>query len=146
MQVLNFKNGIKFGAGGNLRDYSPIGFSDTPDDVSSWSEASVAEVTFRLPPLRHDVHFVIEVFPYLVDGLLTQQNCWIFFNGLFAHYHSVRAPVEMSFTVSRDLLSPRPNRLSFALPNAISPKDLGVSDDLRLLGLSFVKLNAGPPA
>lgn len=145
MQLLNFKTGISFGAGGNLREFSPAGFSPTPDEVSSWSEASVAEVTFRLPPLRHDLRFTVEVFPYLVEGLLNQQTCWVFFNGSFAHYQTVRTPVEMIFTVSRELLNPRANRLCFALPDAISPSQLNVSDDMRMLGLSFVKINAGPP-
>lgn len=144
MQVLNFKTGINFGATGNLKEFSPAGFSATADDVSTWSKSSVAELLFRLPPLRHDVRFAIEVFPFLVNNLLTQQNCWIFFNGLFVHYQTIKTPVEMIFTVSRDLLNPRVNRLSFALPSATAPKELNIGNDLRLLGLSFVKLAAGP--
>ena len=145
MQVLNFKTGIDFGAKGNLKEFDPVGFSAAPDDVSTWSEASTAEVNFRLPPLRHDVRFSIEVFPFLGDGLIPQQGCFVYFNGLFVHYQSVRLPLELTFTIGRDLLSPRANRLSFALPDAASPNDLRLGDDLRLLGLSFVKLTAGPP-
>ena len=145
MQVLNFQTGINFGAKGNLKEFSPRGFSPTPDEVSTWSEASVAEVIFRLPPLRHDVRFVIEVFPFLVADKLTQQQCWVFLNGLFVHFHTIMHPVEMIFTVSRDILNPRANRMAFALPDARSPKDLQIGNDLRLLGLSFVKLSAGAP-
>lgn len=150
MQILDFKTGIDFGANGNLREFSPVGFSVTSDDISTWSEASVAEVTFRLQLLRHDVRFTVEAFPFLADGLIPQQSCWVFLNGLFVHYEAVKTPVEMRFTVSRDLLNPRANRLSFALPNATAPKDLQIGDDLRLLGLSFVKLGiddarAAPP-
>ena len=144
MQVLNFNTGINFGVRGNLKEFSPIGFSVVPDDMSTWSEQSVVELLFRLPPLRHDVQFTIAVFPYLADGVIPQQGCFVFFNGLFAHYHSIRRPVELTFTITRDLLSPRANRLSFALPNATAPKDLNLGDDLRLLGLGFVKLTAGP--
>ena len=140
MQILDFKTGIGFGATGNLREFSPVGFSANSDDVSTWSDASVAEVTFRLQLLRHDLRFSVEVFPFLAGGLIPQQGCWVFLNGLFVHYQAVKTPVEMSFTVSRDLLNPRANRLSFALPNATAPKDLQLGDDLRLLGLSFVKL------
>ncbi|HVC57739.1 MAG TPA: hypothetical protein VND95_17450 [Stellaceae bacterium] len=145
VQVLDLKTGIDFGATGNLKDYDPTGFSAIPDSVTTWSEAAVAELTFRLPPPRHDVRFVIAVVPYLGDGRIPQQSCWVFFNGLFVHYQTIKAPVEMTFTVSRDLFSPRANRLSFALPNAIAPKEVGLGDDLRLLGLSFVKLRAGDP-
>ena len=145
VELLNFKTGIDFGANGNLNAFNPVGFSLAPDAVSTWSEASVAELNFRLPPLRHDVRFAIEVFPYLADGLIAEQGCWVFLNGLFTHYTSVKTPVELTFTVSRPRLNPGANRLSFALPNATAPKDLRLGDDLRLLGLGFVKLTAGPP-
>jgi hypothetical protein len=145
MELLNFKTGINFGANGNLNDFSPTGFSPDPDAVSTWSQAAVAELAFRLPPLRHDVRFTIEVFPYLADGLIVRQGCWVFFNGLFVNYSTVKTPVELTFTIPRVRLNPGANRLSFALPDATSPKDLELGDDLRLLGLSFVKLSAGPP-
>jgi hypothetical protein len=144
VQVLDFKTGIDFGVNGNLNEFSPVGFSATSDDISTWSDASVAEVTFRLQLLRHDIRFAVEVFPFLGDGLIPQQACWVFLNGLFVHYQAVKTPVEMSFTVSRDLLNPRANRLSFALPDATAPKDLNKGGDLRLLGLSFVKLGVDP--
>jgi hypothetical protein len=146
VQVLSFKTGITFGPNGNLREFSPVGFSPSPDEVSTWSEAPVVELAFRLPPLRHDVQFSIEVFPYLADGLIPRQTCWIYFNGLFVHFCVIRAPREIGFTTSRDLLNPRANKLSFALPDATSPYDLHAGNDLRQLGLSFVKLTAGPSA
>jgi hypothetical protein len=145
VQVLNFQTGINFGTKGNLKEFDPVGFCAAPDAVSTWSEAAVAELAFRLAPLRHDVRFTIEVFPYLADGLISEQGCWIFFNGLFVNYHSVKTPVELTFTVTRDRLAPGANRLSFALPNATAPKDLNLGNDLRLLGLGFVQLSAGPP-
>lgn len=144
MQLLNPKTGIDFGAQGNLREFDLVGFSPESDEVSTWSEAATAEILFRLAPSRADLAFMIELFPYLGEGQLAQQSCWVFFNGLFVHFQVVKAPVEMRFTVPRDALNPRANRLSFALPDATAPKDLGIGDDLRLLGLSFVRLSLGP--
>jgi hypothetical protein len=146
VQLLNLKTGIDFGAAGNLREFEPVGFSATSDAVSTWSEAGTAQILFRLAPARGDLAFTIELFPYLGEGKIAQQSCWVFFNGLFVHYEGVRAPIEMRFTVPRDALNPRASRLSFALPDAASPKALDLGDDLRLLGLSFVKLTAGPAA
>ena len=146
MQLLDLKTGIDFGARGNLKEFDPAGFSPQPDNVSTWSAASTAELTFRLPPMRHDLRFTIEVFPFLGNGALTRQDCFIFLNGLFVQFHSVRTPVELVFTAARDLFSPRANRLSFALPHATSPKELNLGEDLRLLGLAFVKLAAVDPA
>jgi hypothetical protein len=144
VQALNFTTGIDFGAAGNLQEFSPIGFSPVADEVSTWSEAPVAELSFRLPPLRHDVRMTIAVFPFLVEDVLPQQACWVFFNGLFVHYQGIKTPVEMAFKIPRELLVPRANRLSFAFPNATAPKDLDLGDDLRLLALSFVRLTAAP--
>ena len=146
VQLLDLKTGIDFGASGNLKEFSPTGFSPVSDAISTWSEAAVAELAFRLPPLRHDLQFAVEVFPFLANGLIPRQDCWVFLNGLFVYYHMVKASVEMVFTVPREVFSPRANRLSFALPNATAPKDLAVGDDLRLLGLSFVRLSANDPA
>jgi hypothetical protein len=58
------------------------------------------------------------------------------------YFCSVIAPSEITFTVSREIISPRANRLSFVLPNAMSPSELNLGDDLRKLGLAFVKLSA----
>ena len=52
------------------------------------------------------------------------------------------APSEIGFTVSREIVSPRANRLSFVLPNALSPSELKLGNDLRKLALAFVKLSA----
>lgn len=146
MQVLNLDIGIDFGPDGNLHDFEPVGFSPDADAISTWSEAPVVELMFRLPPVRHDLRFAVEVFPYLANGRITQQNCWIYFNGLFVHFRPVREACELMFTVARDRYNPRANRLSFALPDATSPSALGIGQDLRQLGLSFIRLTAGDPA
>ena len=142
--LLNFATGINFGAAGNLKEFSPVGFSSVPDKVSSWTDAPVAQLTFRLPPLRHDLQITIDVFPYLAGGRLPQQDCWVYVNGLFVQYRSIKTPVAVTFTISPDLLNPLANKVSFALPNAASPKALKLGDDLRMLGLAFVKMKAGP--
>ena len=143
MQVLDFNTGIDFGATGNLKEFSPAGFSSMPDKVSTWSEKPFLELNFRVPPLRRDLAIKLQVFPFLAEGTsLTKQDCWVYVNGLMVHFCSVTAPTEIAFTVSRDIISPRANRLSFVLPNAISPSQLYLGDDLRQLGLAFVKLSA----
>jgi hypothetical protein len=143
VQVLDFNTGIDFGAKGNLKEFSPAGFSANPDQVSTWSEKPLVELSFRVPPLRRDLKLTIQVFPFLPNGgSVTRQDCWVHVNGLLVHFCSIAAPSEIGFTVSREIISPRANRLSFVLPNAISPSELKMGDDLRKLGLAFVKLSA----
>jgi len=143
VQVLDFNTGIDFGAAGNLKEFSPAGFSPRPDKVSTWSEKPFVELNFRVPPLRRDLGIKVQVFPFLPEGApVAKQDCWVYVNGLMVHFCSITAPAEVVFTVSREIISPRANRLSFVLPNAISPSELNLGDDLRKLGLAFVKLSA----
>ena len=143
MQVIDFNTGIDFGVTGNLKEFSPAGFSHKPDDVSTWSEKPFVELKFRVPALRRDLGITVQVFPFLPEGApITKQDCWVYVNGLMVHFCSVTAPSEIAFTVSREIVSPRANRLSFVLPNAASPSELNLGDDLRKLGLAFVKLSA----
>ena len=143
MQVLDFNTGIDFGPTGNLKEFSPVGLSPSPDKVSTWSEKPFVELNFRVPPLRRDLGMTVQVFPFLPEGTqITKQDCWVYVNGLMVHFCSVTAPSEIAFTVSREIVSPRANRLSFVLPNAASPSELNLGDDLRKLGLAFVKLSA----
>jgi len=143
VQVLDFNTGIDFGQTGNLREFSPVGFSPRPDKVSTWSEKPFVELNFRVPPLRRDLGITVQVFPFLPEGTqITKQDCWVYVNGLLVHFCFVTAPSEISFTVSREIISPRANRLSFVLPNAVSPSELYLGDDLRRLALAFVKLSA----
>jgi hypothetical protein len=143
VQVLDFNTGIDFGLTGNLKEFSPAGFSPRPDKVSTWSEKPFVELSFRVPPLRRDLGITVQVFPFLPEGApVTKQDCWVYVNGLMVHFCSVTAPTEIAFTVSREIISPRANRMSFVLPNAVSPSELYLGDDLRKLGLAFVKLSA----
>jgi hypothetical protein len=65
------------------------------------------------------VRFSIEVFPYLAEGAIPRQGCFVYFNGLFVHYQSVRTPLELTFTVARDLLSRTRKRLDREAANAL---------------------------
>jgi hypothetical protein len=96
-----------------------------------------------VPLLQRNLRLTIQVFPYLPEGSwVTRQDCWVHLNGLLVHFCSVTAPSDIELTIPREIINPRANRLSFVLPNAVSPSELRLGDDLRQLGLAFVKLSA----
>ncbi|MBV8494948.1 MAG: hypothetical protein JO307_17695 [Bryobacterales bacterium] len=143
MQVLDFTTGIDCGVRGNLKQFSPTGFSPVADQLSTWSIDSLAEISFRLPPLRHDLRISSLVAPFLVEeAWLTKQDCWVYLNGLFVYFSSITEACEISFAVSREMISPRVNRLSFVMPNATAPKELNRGEDIRKLGLAFTRVAA----
>jgi hypothetical protein len=145
VQLLDFSVGIDFGIRGNLREFSPAGFSTNADDSSTWTEQMTAELSFRVPPLRSDLRVTIEATPFIAERSgIAEQDCWIFLNGLFVQFHKLRDSAEIILNLSRDQFALRGNRLSFVLPNAASPYELGIGDDIRLLGLAFTRLTAKP--
>lgn len=143
MQLLDLNIGIDFGSRGNLREFSPIGFSPESDDGSTWTEQTTAELSFRTPPLRSDLKVTVEATPFLAPRSgINDQECWVFLNGLLVHFRRLRETAEIAFNLGRDQLALRGNRLAFVMPNAASPSDLGIGDDVRQLGLAFARLTA----
>jgi hypothetical protein len=141
VQLLDFNVGIDFSSQGNLREFSPVGFSPLSDDASTWSEQATAGIAFRVPPLRNNLHLTVDVFPFIAEHAgVSEQECWIYLNGLFVQFSRVRERAELSFDLPRDQLALRANRLAFVMPHAASPSELGIGNDIRRLGLAFSRL------
>jgi hypothetical protein len=76
VQLLDFNVGVDFSSRGNLREFSPIGFSPVADDGSTWSEQMTAGLAFRVPPLRGDLRMTIEATPFTAERAgITEQEC-----------------------------------------------------------------------
>ena len=142
MQVLDFNTGIDFGLTGNLKEFSRPASARGPTRSAPGAKAvRRAEFSGAAAAARSGDHGA---------GLSVsagrraahQAGLLVYVNGLMVHFCSIMAPSEIAFMVSREIISPRANRLSFVLPNAISPSELNLGDDLRKLGLAFVKLSA----
>jgi glycosyltransferase involved in cell wall biosynthesis len=133
---------IDFGIAGNYRDFNPVGFSINSDPRSTWTSSRVAELSFDSLDLAQNPRFEVEVSPFSASGLIPAQDCWVFVNGQFAAFQRIKEHTIFSFTVPLDIMRQQRNRLSFVLPNAATPSELGTGDDLRTLGLRFVRLAA----
>jgi hypothetical protein len=138
MTLLDFESGIIFGKSGNWLDFDPKGFSKAPDEISTWTVDNTAQLTFQLKKSQNFV-LSLELYPYLADGKIISQSLWIFLEGRFINCHVIKDPVEITIPMYREMLNSRSNRISFAIPDAKSPNELGLGDDLRKLGLAFVR-------
>lgn len=145
MQVLDLDAGIDFGSRGNLHEFSPVGFSKPPDQVSTWTERQTAQLGILMPAgLNADLRITLQATPFLSPRAgVAQQRCWVFWNGLFVHLQTLRTPADIEFAVPREMLHDyAANTLALALPDAVSPNQLRMGADLRMLGLAIVKLTA----
>jgi len=104
--------------------------------TSRWTDRARAIVAFSIDQLNAKV-LRISMGPFLAPGKLDVQRVEIRLNG-----HDVTTltlnestPEEFTFALSAQALKEE-NVLSFEIPNAESPRNLGISDDQRMLGIN----------
>ena len=138
--TVNYNEPITFGRAGSAvnLDCNGIDFSD--DANQSWTCLPVAEVDIQLPFARQDVVIQIEASPFLVPNAVSAQKVFIFLGGLFVGYYTLTGHTTRTFPVSRSVVSGRAARLSLVIPTAASPKELGLSEDLRELGIYLTSI------
>jgi hypothetical protein len=126
---------ITFGRNGNAKVMNCIGIDFSEARPYSWTSAPVAELDVQLPPARTDVVMEIQASPYTVPGLVTEQTVFLFLSGLSVGFFRLSDFVIKSFALPRSHLTGRPFRISFVMPNAVSPHACGLGDDMRELGI-----------
>lgn len=138
--TINYNEPITFGSKGSAVHLNCSGIDFSEDDGRSWTRAPVAELDVQLPFARQDVEVELNASPFLVPNVLPVQNVFIFLGGLFVGYHTLATHVIRSFPVNRGVVSGRSTRLSMVIPTAASPQALGLSEDLRQLGIYLTSI------
>jgi hypothetical protein len=138
--AINYNEPITFGTSGNAAGLNCTGidFSDVGD--RSWTCAPVAELDVQLPFARQDILIELIASPFLVPGVLSVQNVFIYLGGLFVGYFNLKGHMVRSFPVNRNAVSGRATRLAIVIPTATSPETLGLSQDLRELGIYLTSI------
>jgi hypothetical protein len=100
-----------------------------------WSVAKYATLLMPIQPKNEPFGIQLVVEPFLVDGNLVEQSVEVFCNGLFVLGHvSDRAIKEILFVEIHPSLSNFGSlKIDFSFQNCKSPKDLGLSTDMRKL-------------
>jgi hypothetical protein len=78
--------------------------------------------------------------PFTQPGHIERQQFFLFVNGLFIGLRNLTVAEVVEFALPRNALSPRGLRFEFAIPTALSPKNLGISQDIRKLGIAISDL------
>jgi hypothetical protein len=126
---------IYFGERGNAEQYQQGGWSG-PDKGFTWTEGKRAELLIPNSKPKSDIIIYAEIGALLVPGKLEKQRVTIYINDRKAGEWTVTAPGEYNLTIPQDYLKECELKISFELPDATSPSDLGESKDRRILGLA----------
>ena len=126
---------IQFGSSGDYKLWAGDGWHHDPDDKQhTWAD-HVAKMRLMLEYTRDDVQLELDVIPVGARGV--EQQLYVFINGAFVAFWTVSeastkiARIEARFLEAGDCL------FSFVTPNAIRPKEVGISQDERVIGLAF---------
>jgi hypothetical protein len=116
--------------------YLWYGWSDAGEPYR-WSEAREAAVVFSLEDIA-DAKLQMKYMAWIVPDRLNEQTVKMSLNGHPIETLALKdsGPHEYSRTLPKDMLQPN-NVLLFGLPDAASPKALGVGDDPRPLALGI---------
>jgi len=115
--------------------YLGYGWS-VPETFSRWTDRGMALIAFRFEHTG-PVVLRLKLAPFLVTGKLDQQQLRVKLNKQPVGQLTLRETdsKEYSIALPANLLRDQ-NIVTFELPDAESPKNLGVSEDTRLLGVN----------
>ena len=133
--AISYNVPITFGRYGTAKGLNCSGIDFSEDGSQSWTSAPLAEMDIQLPPARQDVVVQIEASPFIVPTLVTAQQVFIYLGGLFIGFCKLAGHDLRTFPIQRSIISGRPNRMSFVLPDATSPRAMQLSEDMRELGI-----------
>jgi hypothetical protein len=137
---ISYNEPITFGIAGSAAGLNCAGIDFSEDGIESWTSAPVAELDIQLPFARQDVALELEASPFLVPEVVLVQRVFIFLGGMFVGYSTLRGHAQRAFSVNRNVVSGRATRLSLVLPDAVSPEQLGLSEDRRELGVHLTSI------
>ncbi len=137
---LQYNEAITFGKSGTFAQLSPIGFDVSEDTNHSWTIVQSCEFQASLAIPRQDITFFIDATPFTVENKIASQSLFIYVNGLFQGFHTFRGSTVLQIAIRRHAITSRSTRIQFVLPDAASPSSLGMSADLRELGLAITEM------
>lgn len=134
---------VTFGKSGSITTLPNSGFDLTDGDQSSWTEQQIAwlEIAPRWP--AKDLALRFDAFPFLFDSHVTHQQVFVYVNGLFCGLVNLFDHRSSEVYIPRNTISGRTTRITFAIPTAKSPQRLGISEDVRTLGIALTALSLG---
>jgi hypothetical protein len=132
---------IDFSDEGNFVEYQLSGFSTPAEGDYAPTAQKDAVLQFRPEPTTHDVDIHIQAEPFLGAGKQKVQPTELRFNGHLVFSAPFTEPGVLRARIPKEVWNSAPvATVHLTMPNALSPAEMGLSGDVRRLGLSVKKL------
>jgi hypothetical protein len=134
---------ILFGKYGNSMPYQGKGWS-VPENGFTWALGSKASLDLEInKPKSKSVLLTVTFWPFLVRGKIDKQTMKVIINGeKIAEWIIIQSGVQEQAIIIPDRFLTQPSRvsISFELPDAKSPAEVGYNEDRRILSIAFCKI------
>ena len=136
---LKYKIGKQIAMGTSYENYTPestkyIISGLSVEDWHSWSNDEAVGLTFFLDEVKNDLVFIADV-----DLLLDTEKVQLYVNNDFVDSMILSKSElnQMRFNINKKYLYYGPNDFKFVFPDAISPAEIGINEDVRKLAVGF---------
>jgi len=135
---------IHFGIGGNAAQYLTWGWS-LPEKGFRWTDGHTSIFTCSLSKPKTDLLLNVTFTPYLEAGMKSQNlSIWVNKNRL-QDLCLTSDMQELNVVIPRNYFQEEIQKITFDLPDAISPSELSNSADSRTLGICVRTLSINDP-
>jgi hypothetical protein len=132
---------VSFSTGGNSEPLRVSGWGETEKEFT-WTVGTSAVLAMRVPPTTDHVVLKMKLAGLTKDPELPLQPVEVYVNDQkVADWQVAAAPAEFSAAIPQEMTkSGGLLRITLKIPKAVSPKELGLGADPRVLGVSCVDL------
>lgn len=132
---------MDFSDHGNYEQYQVIGFSTPQAGDYAPTAANDVILQFKALPTDHEVQLHMIAEPFVGPGNQRIQPTELWFNGHLVFSAPFTEPGILRAAIPKDMWNERPvATIHLGIPRAQSPAEMGISGDVRKLGLSVKKL------
>ena len=130
---------LEFGYRGNIHRFLLDGWS-SPGETGTWTAAEAATLGLEVdPPNNDNVLLSARLFPFIVPDKLPHQRVLVRVNGEPIGEWTLTEKKLRTYSIAVPATHFKENEvvIGFGFPNAASPKEMGVSRDVRTLAVIF---------
>lgn len=127
---------ILFGTKGNGEAYQGKGWSN-PEDGYTWTDGKEAELLLNIPEIKSDLTMKVSLMPLVSPGKLEKQRVKIVINNKEMAIWTISdpSPSEKEIKIPKSEIKGSTLKITFQLPDAVSPVSIGMNEDPRVLGI-----------
>ena len=134
---------VSFGTGGNSEPLRVSGWSGT-ESLSTWTEGTSAVLAMRVSPTTDRVVLQMKLAGLTKDPELPFQPVEVYVNDRKVADWQVAKPAGFNAAIPQEMTkSGGLLRITLKMPKAVSPRELNMSTDPRVLGVSCFDLQLG---